>query len=577
MAQVPYVPYPTAQPESRGTPNISLNTPGAAFGENIGQAVEGLGHTLTHSGDELFNRALALQQLQNETVAKEADADYMLKVGEKHAQFSALQGKDAVAAYPAYAQDLKDLRTKTRDALPTDQSRKMFDGSSLSTLSRTVFNGAGHAATQQKQWSIGTAKAQIDLDAKSVEDDPRDDILMKNKENRINKSVDELVDLQGLGADSPQAKDLKMNAISKLWAQRITGLARTAPFEAAKLLDENKTNLTGPDYLKVDNVVRSQGRAVGSANIANSVYSGGRGDDETAPKPLKQLEEEARAKAKEQSPDDPILAEHAVQGVRGLYNQDKYAMKQQDWENSQIISGAIEQGVRTEQELRADPKVAAAIDALPKDKRLSIPGQINRYNAARDKVSQQDAYQKLYGLSNNDVEAFLNTDVTKEPLSQQDMRALQEKQRKLKQNQNSDPRVSRAIGQIRGAMGSQLEALGIYNRGANNKDDYDKYTGAVQSALDVWQENNGKPPTYKDVTETIAPQIIRQMSEPGWLYGTNKVPFFKQSVPEPFAEKLKADVVAKGGVEPSAEQIQKAYVRTQFIKLYGKKDSSSAQ
>lgn len=574
MPQVPYQPYPTAQPENRAIPNVSINTPAAAFGANIGQAIETLGHTTEHVGDELFTRAIALQQLKNETEAKEADAQYMIGAGKLHADYSSLQGKAAVDAYPKYAQDLQELRKSIRGGLATDQSQKMYDSQSLSTMGRSIFNGAGHAATEQKQWAIGTAKAQIDLDSKTVEDSPGDDVLFQSKLNRVKENASQLAGLQGFDPEGPQAKDLTLKVTSQLWSQRIIGLSRTAPFEAARVLDDNKTNLTQGDYLKVDNAVRATSRAVGATNIANDVFAGGQETADRPAKSLKEMEAEAEVKAKDQNPDDPILAQHAVQTLRGKYNQEKYAAKQEDFENQQIIAGGIQAGVKDIQQLRANPKLAAAMDALPKDKQLAIPGQINRYNAAVDKTTNQDNFMRLKGMSNNDVESFLNTDLTHEKLSQQDMRGLMEQQRKLKELPNSDPRVSRAVGQIRGALGSQLEALKVYRRTDGNKDDYDHFTGAVQSALDVWQETNGKPPTYKDVVETIGPQVVRQIAEPGWLWGENKVPFFNQAVPKEFTEKLKSDVVGKGGAEPSPEQIQKAFIRTQFIKLYGKKEKS---
>lgn len=574
MPQVPYQNFTTAQPSSTGTPNVNVSTPAAAFGGNVAEAISGLGHSISHVGDELFTRAIALQQLQNETDAKDADSKYMIKAGELHANYSALQGQDAVKAYPQYSKDLEQSRKDIRNGLGNAQAQKMYDSQSLGTMGRSIFNGAGHAATQQRLWSINTAKAQIDLDAKTVEDNPQDDVLFQNKLNRVRQNANQLSDLQGLGQDSPQSKDLTLKASSQLWAQRIVGLSRTAPFEAAKMLDEHKTKLTGPDYQKVDNTVRSTARAVGSVNIANDVYNAGQSTDEKPSKSLKEMETEVEAKAKEQSPDDPILAQHAIAALRGKYNQAKYADKQADWENSQIVESAIINGTTDIQQLRADPKVAAAIDALPANKQLAIPGQINRYNSQRDTVTNQESYLRLKGMSNNDVEQFLNTDLTKEKLNQHDIRTLMEQQRKLKSMPSADPRVSRAINQIKTSLGSQMEALGIYSRTGNNKEDYDHFTGAVQSALDVWQEAHGKPATYKDVTETIGPQVIQQRAEPGVIWGTNKKPFYNQTVPENFKETVKADVIAKGGVEPTEEQVYRAYIRTQFIKLYGKKEKS---
>lgn len=574
VPSVPYQPYPDARPADIGTPNVSVNAPSAAFGSTIGAALESVGAKAEHVGDELFARAVALQNLQNETEAKEADANYMVKVGDLHANYSALQGKAAVDAYPGYVKGIQKLRQDMRGGLSNDMARRMFDSQSLGTMGRTIFNGAGHAAAENKQWALGTAKAQIDLDAKTVEDNPGDDILFANKLKRVRTSAGDLATLQGFEEGSPQDKDLQLKVVSKLWAQRITGLARTQPFEAGTMLDSHAKEMTEDDRLRVDNIVRSQGRAVGSANIANEVYAAGAETDKAPAKPLEVMEKEAIAKAREVSPDDPLLEKHAVAALHGLYNQNRYAKKQEQYGNEEIIAGAIQKGVLDERQLRMDPKVAAAIDALPKDKQLAIPGQINRYNDAKNKVTNQDTYQRLYGLSNNDVEAFLNTDLTKEQLNQTDLNKLQKQQQLLKKDQSGDPRVNRAMTQIRGAMGAQLEALGIYSRGPNNHDDYDHFTGALQAALDLWTEAHGKPATYKDVVEQIAPAILRQRDVPGAWWGTNKEPFFKPDTNskryKDFAAEYKAARTDSDGIEPSDAQIDKAYTRMQLMGLYGK-------
>jgi len=576
MAKVPYQPFATESPSGARTPNVQANIPDinpAAFGGTVALATQHLGDTVQHASGEIFTRALALQQLANETEATDADSRYMEKSGLRHAEFSAKQGKEAVDAYPAYIQGLKDDRQEIRDSLSNPMAQKMYDRSSLGTQGRSIFNGAGHAATQQKVWSIGSAKAQMDLDVKAVEDDPQDPKLYEAKRRRVQAGADQIAGLQGYEAGGPQAKDLALRATSKLRAQQLIGLSRVAPFEAAAKLDEFKTELTQDDYLKVDNTVRAQGRAVGSVNIANKVYDEGKGSDERPGKSLSEMEAEARAKAKEMAPNDPILEQHAVAAVRGVYNQDKYAKQQETIANRQTVAGAIAKGSKDEQTLRADPIVAAAIDALPKTERLNIPARINSYNAAKDKVANQEHYNTLIGMSNNDVEGFLNLDPMAQNLSQGQMQSIMKRQAELKKNQNQDPRVDRAIGWMRGAMGAQMEALGVFRRTANNKDDYDHLTGTVQSALDVWQQDHQKPPSYKEFVDQIAPQVLSQRDEPGMLWGTNKKPFFTQEVPDKFSSQLKADVIAGGGVEPSEEQIYKAYVRTQLIKLYGKKDS----
>lgn len=569
MPQVPYNPVPQERPSGHGIPARHIDAPIGAFGGGVAAATEQLGGQIEKSNDEIFNRAVAIKQMQNDAEAKEADSQYMIEAGKLHADYGALAGKEAVDAYPKYVEQLKKTREDIRDSLNSDYTRKQFDGSSLSTMGRTIFNGAGHAATENKKYAIGASQARIAAAGEQAFEQPEDDIAF-HKATRMVEA--ETRDKAALNGWSPEQTDLVAKSnVSTLLAKRITGLARQAPFEAAKMLEENRPKMLESDFLKVDNVVRSQSRAVGSAQIAQEVFSAGQETIDKPAKPLAQMEDEARKRAEVVDPKDPILANHAVQVLRGQYNQADFAKKREQVNNEQTVAQGIQGGVRTVQELRTDPKIAAAIDALPPKRQNEIPAQINRYNAAANKVTNQDNDQILYGMSNNDVEKFLNTDVTQMQLSQERIRHWQEVQRKLGEKPNQDPRVDRAMNQIRGAFSTQLEALKVYRRGPDNHDDYDKFTGAVSAALDTWRDTNGKPPSYKDVTETIAPQIIRKITEPGKWYGTNQVEFFKQSVPDVFAKTRKQFAIDREQPEPTPEQIEKDFIRYQSIKLFGKK------
>src|SRR5258706_6396567 len=163
MPQVPYTGVPSQTLADIPTPEMNPRVPSAAFGGEVAQAVQGLGKTVAGAGDEIFNRAIALQNLQNEAEATEADAKYMIEVGKIHAEYSAKEGNERVQAFPKYRQDMQDIRQNIRGTLSSPMSQKMFDRSSLSTMGRTIFNGAGAAATAQRQYVVGTATSQMEL------------------------------------------------------------------------------------------------------------------------------------------------------------------------------------------------------------------------------------------------------------------------------------------------------------------------------------------------------------------------------------------------------------------------------
>src|SRR5687767_11544560 len=93
---------PTISPSHSTTPNMSVNTPAGAFGAESARAGADVGRALTRAGDELFERAMAFQELQNRAEATDLDTEYTIQAGKLHAEYNALQGKAAVDAYPSY-------------------------------------------------------------------------------------------------------------------------------------------------------------------------------------------------------------------------------------------------------------------------------------------------------------------------------------------------------------------------------------------------------------------------------------------------------------------------------------------
>ena len=179
MPQVPYSGAPTVAPQLDPTPRYTADVSPDMFGANIGRAVQQLGATSEQVGNEIFARGLAMQDLANHSEAQAADAAYMQKAGELHADFSSKQGKDAVDAYPAYMDALKKARTDIGSTLSNPMSQKLYDAGSLSTMGRTIFNGAGHAATQNKVYAVQSSQSKVDAINDQVLANPMDEAGFK--------------------------------------------------------------------------------------------------------------------------------------------------------------------------------------------------------------------------------------------------------------------------------------------------------------------------------------------------------------------------------------------------------------
>src|SRR5882757_2468059 len=130
MPQVPGL-VPDQTPSLGGSPEVSLGVPTDAFGGAVGHALSGLGHDIEGASDKIWAQAMNMQSLQNETEAKNADAEYMTKAGILHEKFKVLKGNNASPeALEAHIKQLQDLRVETRKGLSNPATQRMFDGSS---------------------------------------------------------------------------------------------------------------------------------------------------------------------------------------------------------------------------------------------------------------------------------------------------------------------------------------------------------------------------------------------------------------------------------------------------------------
>src|SRR5258707_6985688 len=437
--------------------------PAAAFGGEVAQAVSGLGRTVAGAGDEIFSRAIALQNLQNEDEANVADAKYMQAAGDLHAEFNAKQGKERVDAYPKYKQDLNEARQKLRGGLSSQMAQRMFDRSSLSTMGRSIFNGAGVAAEGQRQYVVQSAKAQSKLDANTVSENPDDPSTFQDKLQQARKNALTISAAKGNPPGSPQEQLELQTATSNLRYNQILGKAYKDPYTAGRMLTAHSQDLIDDDRIKLEGTIRNQARAIDAQNIANDVYDRGKAGPGKPGKSIGEMEEEAIAQAKEHDPDDPVLAQHTRAAVQNLWSRNKYNQTQEDHANTSIINQKIVGGVTNEQELRADPVAAkAADDLIASGKKLNLPADINNYNNARDRKDNMDRFNTIMGAANNDVESFLNYNPrADQKLSHGQINAVLAKQAQFKKNIAHDPRVDRAMSWLRTGKSAEMGESGL--------------------------------------------------------------------------------------------------------------------
>jgi hypothetical protein len=274
MPQVPFSGVPEVAPGGVPLGRYHAEVSEATFGGNVGAALGSLGGQLKATGNELFERGIAMQTLKNQSEAQEADANYTEKAGLLHANYNTLQGKQAVDAYPQYIKDLKETRQSIRDGLSNEMSQKLFESASNGTMGRSIFNGAGHAAGQNKAYAVGASTARVASIGNQTLSFPQDDRSFLKGMETTEAEVRSQSSLLGL---SPEATEEAVSTQkSKLWGERVKGMAKQDPMKAGKWLEDGikAGDIRGEDIGKLTNLVDQQRRTVGSRMISNQVSKG---------------------------------------------------------------------------------------------------------------------------------------------------------------------------------------------------------------------------------------------------------------------------------------------------------------
>jgi hypothetical protein len=569
---MPTVPglVPDQAPSLQGTPEVGIATPVEAFGGAVAHAISGLGGAVEQASDKVWQRAVEFQDLKNRSEVDKADAAYMEKAGILHAQFSALQGDAATQAFPKYIQDLKDERERIGGALSNPMTQKMYDSQTLSTMGRTIFNGAGHAGQQAKVAALDAINQRQTVAAglAANSDDPatrqayRDKVLALEAEKaRQTGTMSALPERQFI-----------IN--SSLDANVIQHQAEKDPIAAADALETKRASMTEDDYNRTLAKVRTFRNAIGSTNLAEDIYNAGVKDNEQTLS-LKDMQDMARTRAQKEFPDDAEYAKHAVDAVDHRWRQGVTAEQQQRWSDKQTIAGAQLAGASTLQQLLADPQAKAAYESLPPKDRKALTFTMN--NQANDQN-----FTRLWGMAKSNDDAtrtqFMDMDLNKEPLSESARRRLISEKDRILKNPGEDPRVWRAMSWLRGANGAQLESLGVYRRNPKSSEDFDSFVGTLDQALEDWQSQHGKPASQEDVTKKIAPLIMQSQTNKTW-FGLGPAAEETKLIepPDTFRKSAIADRVNHGDPEPTDAQIRRDYVRMMLKEKYGRSAKPSGE
>jgi hypothetical protein len=589
MPNVPYQKFPTAEPTSPGE-SISVSTPGAAFGENIGAALQHLGTTTDQVGNELFSRAIALKDLANETEARNKVIDFTNKAGQAQADFDSLQGIEAKNALPAHLKNIADMRNEMRGTLSSPMAQKYFDQEAASFQTRAILSSSTRAGAQFKDYAVGTAQARVDNTTKAYID-PFSEDERAHKNGVIEEESHTIAGLRGWSEDERQAYVLTQQSKNRLG--QIEQQALVNPIKAYDTL-QSSIKAGEIDQASGDRALDSiyvHNRAIGTQNQASAIFD--------PKKSLSEMDAEAHDKAQDKSITlgDPMFEKDLKTAIRSKAIYDKSITTDQNRTNTTTLYDAIHSDkYHTTQELLADPDIGAAIKALPSKDQDKIPEMLKQHWDKHDADKQADTFTQLYGLRQSNPAGFMDVNLYDKnlPLAAGDRGVLIGMRKEIQKNENANPQVQRAISWMIKLHGQELGELGVRFAPSRSEvpssdrvKNYNMYVGSLAQAVDSFQQTNGRPPSPQEFEEKIAkPLLMTHPTNEGTflglgMFGKNNQPEFEKSVPEPVMneargalmdEALKNDMGAD--YQPSDNEIRMYIVRKQWDEFYKKAKSS---
>lgn len=537
MPQVPYNPVPDVAPSTQGTPTLRVDTPSEAFGVGVGRTIEGFGKGLEQDSDKIFQRAIALQELQNETDARNADAQASKEMGMLHADFQTKQGVNAgPEALEKYTNDLNAVYQKNRAALGNDDARRRYDSSALSVLNRSIFNGAGHSGQQVKEAAKGSAMAQIDAAADNVYNSSLYGDGTVGLDASIASARSAARSYSQLEGFTPeQAQEFENRQVSKIVSHLVSGIAQNQPQKAAELQNKYQDLIHGDDQIRVQNTVENRNNVIGARVEVDKILSplqNLRGDEK--PPTYKDLQAQVEAKAEELRPGDPLFKIAMNNQLEQQFNKIRYAQQRENFENKQTVDGAViglysnGQIPQTAEELRNLPGVGDAWDKLsPAQQRHYnniIAAQVRAGNRV-DAAASLSARQEYVGMSQRDPQGFLDADIMSDKrLTIADKKYLFQQKQQINSRGEADPKLTHAL-QI---LSPDLRAAGYDAK--TDQASHDQFSGILHDWMSSYLEEHKKRPGDKEIIEA-GRRLLQTHSESrlfGLFSGTSE-PMFRDT------------------------------------------------
>lgn len=163
MVTVPYNPVPTVNPSTSGVGYQHINASPDSFGGAVGRALQSTGHQLEGAAGEIVKVAMHAQDIVNQAGSHDLAAQWMANEAKISAEFRLREGRDAVASWPKYQEQMEKLRKDTLAKATNPAQRNMLDAQISRQYMFGLSHGAGHMANEAFKYNRGAKIAREDM------------------------------------------------------------------------------------------------------------------------------------------------------------------------------------------------------------------------------------------------------------------------------------------------------------------------------------------------------------------------------------------------------------------------------
>lgn len=387
MPEIKYTGAPTLTPEeARRTaaipeyrlsfPEVRLTRAGAVAGEALGEAtktlggamglvgrsIDSLGQTMEHAGNEMFQRAMGLKQLEAETKVNNAavaweqgqvkrDEEFTLKAGEQ-ANSGALDAKQKTD---------EEARQKVRNALGSPYEQKLFDQQTTRVYLSSIRRSAEHAAKETKIFAKNSVEARANMIKNGMASAKEDADFEAADEEGKRLFMNERRFLHGQNAEQANLDYMtwRTDAIAAR-AQRMASEGDNT--HALAILDAYKDEMDKVDvdkYTQVYGKIRAKADRDESYAAADKAIGAGKPDDLYEVQEKRLMDELKRTGRINQ----PEFVKEALSNLASLHARQQYKFNEDRRQAEDFVSRATH-GLRPEQN-KVKPKDEKELMAIP--------------------------------------------------------------------------------------------------------------------------------------------------------------------------------------------------------------------